>query len=134
VTLVLHDWGSVLGFHWARRHPERVQAMAYMEAIVQPRRWEDLPKDRVQFFKDMRSDQGEHMVLDKNFFIEKLLPQLILRRLTDAEMEAYRRPVRGNCQSGVNRQTLWGSSRITVVGWPAASSPSCLSPPSRGPS
>jgi haloalkane dehalogenase len=92
VTLVLHDWGSALGFHWARRNADRVHAIAYMEAIVQPRRWEDLPKDRVQFFKDMRSDRGEHMVLDENFFIETLLPRLILRRLSEAEREAYRRP------------------------------------------
>jgi haloalkane dehalogenase len=92
VTLVLHDWGSALGFHWARRHPDRVHAIAYMEAIVQPRRWQDLPTDRVQFFKDLRSDRGEHMVLDQNFFIETLLPRLILRRLSEAKREAYRRP------------------------------------------
>ena len=92
VTLVLHDWGSALGFHWARRNPDRVHAIAYMEAIVQPRRWEDLPEDRVQFFKDMRSARGEHMVLDENFFIETLLPRLVLRKLSEAEMEAYRRP------------------------------------------
>ncbi len=92
VTLVLHDWGSALGFHWARRNPDRVRAIAYMEAMVQPRRWEDLPKDRVQFFKDMRSERGERMVLDQNFFVETLLPRLVLRRLGEAEMEAYRRP------------------------------------------
>ncbi|HTB67824.1 MAG TPA: haloalkane dehalogenase [Steroidobacteraceae bacterium] len=92
VTLVLHDWGSALGFHWAQRNPDRVRAIAYMEAIVKPRRWKDLPQDRVQIFKDMRSDRGERMVLDENFFIETLLPRLILRRLGEAEMETYRRP------------------------------------------
>jgi haloalkane dehalogenase len=92
VTLVLHDWGSALGFHWARRHPHRVRAIAYMESIVLPRRWQDLPEERVQIFKDLRSSLGEHMVLDENFFVEKLLPRLVLRPLNEAEMEAYRRP------------------------------------------
>lgn len=92
VILVLHDWGSALGFHWARRHPDRVRGITYMEAIVKPRRWEDLPKDRVQLFKDMRSDRGDRMVLDENFFVETLLPRLILRQLGEAEMDAYRRP------------------------------------------
>jgi haloalkane dehalogenase len=92
VMLVLHDWGSALGFHWARRHPQRVRAIAYMESIVQPRRWADVPEARAQFFKDMRSEKGERMVLDENFFVEVLLPRLILRRLSEAEMDAYRRP------------------------------------------
>ncbi len=92
VTLVLHDWGSALGFSWARRHPNRVRAIAYMESIVLPRRWQDLPAERVQIFKDLRSSLGEHMVLDENFFVEKLLPRLVLRPLSGAEMEAYRRP------------------------------------------
>ena len=92
ITLVLHDWGSALGFHWARRHPHRVRAIAYMESIVSPRRWQDLPEERVQIFKDLRSSLGEHMVLDENFFVEKLLPRLVLRPLSESEMEAYRRP------------------------------------------
>lgn len=92
VTLVLHDWGSALGFHWARRHPERVRAVAYMESIVLPRRWQDLPEERVQIFKDLRSSLGEHMVLDENFFVEKLLPRLVQRPLSETEMNAYRRP------------------------------------------
>src|ERR1700678_824000 len=92
VTLVLHDWGSALGFHWARRNADRVRAIAYMEAIVKPRRWQDLPRDRVQLFRDMRSDRGERMILDENFFIETLLPRLIVRPLSTAERDAYRRP------------------------------------------
>ena len=92
VTLVLHDWGSALGFHWARRHPERVRAIVYMEAIVQPRNWEDLPQDRAPLFRDMRSQRGEQMILDENAFIEVLLPKLIIRRLSEAEMDAYRLP------------------------------------------
>jgi len=92
VTLVLHDWGSALGFYWASRHPERVRAIAYMESMVRPRDWEDLPPSRAPIFRDLRSDKGERMILDENAFIEILLPKLVLRTLTSAEMDAYRRP------------------------------------------
>jgi len=92
VTLVLHDWGSALGFHWASRYPERLRAVAYMESMVRPREWEDLPSSRAQIFRDLRSEMGERMVLDENAFIEILLPKLIIRTLSNAEMDAYRLP------------------------------------------
>jgi haloalkane dehalogenase len=92
ITLVLHDWGSALGFYWASRHPERVRAIAYMESIVQPRDWEDVPASRAPIFRDLRSEKGERMILDENAFIEMLLPKLIIRTLSSAEMDAYRRP------------------------------------------
>jgi haloalkane dehalogenase len=92
VVLVVHDWGSALGFDWASRHPERVAGIAYMEAIVQPRRWDDFPDGRDAMFRALRSDQGERMVLDDNFFIETILPRSVVRPLGDAEMEAYRAP------------------------------------------
>jgi haloalkane dehalogenase len=92
VTLVVHDWGSALGFHWASRHPDRVKAIAYMEAIVQPLRWADFPPPRDERFRALRSDQGEQLILQKNAFVETVLPRAILRTLTDEEMEAYRAP------------------------------------------
>jgi haloalkane dehalogenase len=92
VVLVLHDWGSALGFHWAKRHPERVAAIAYMEALVQPRRWEDFAHGRDAIFRALRSEAGERMVLDDNFFIETVLPKSILRTLSNEEMDAYRAP------------------------------------------
>lgn len=92
VVLVLHDWGSALGFYWACRHWERVQAIAYMEALVQPLRWEDFANGRAQIFRELRSERGEQMVLDGNFFVEKVLPKSIMRTLTDEEMNAYRAP------------------------------------------
>jgi haloalkane dehalogenase len=94
VTLVLHDWGSALGFHWAARHPDRVKAIAYMEAIVQPRLWSDFPAGRDAMFRGLRGLEGERMVLDENFFVETVLPHSVLRKLTDGEMEAYREPFR----------------------------------------
>jgi len=94
VTLVVHDWGSALGFHWARRNPERVRRIAYMEAIVQPRRWTDFPDDRAALFRLMRSPEGERLILDENFFVETVLPKSVLRPLADDEMNAYRAPFR----------------------------------------
>ncbi len=92
LTLVLHDWGSVLGFHRAFRHPGQVRAIIYMESIVLPRRWNDFPQGRDTMFRALRSEQGEHMVLDQNYFIETVLPRSTIRPLSDEEMMAYRRP------------------------------------------
>jgi len=92
VALVLHDWGSALGFYRAFRHPRQVRAIAYMEALVQPRRWSDWPSGRDQLFRAMRSSDGERLVLDQNYFVETVLPKSILRKLSDEEMAAYRRP------------------------------------------
>jgi haloalkane dehalogenase len=92
VTLVLHDWGSALGFHRAFRHPQAIRAIAYMEAITRPRRWADVPAGRDAMFRALRSSEGERLALDENYFIETVLPKSILRRLSDDEMAAYRRP------------------------------------------
>jgi haloalkane dehalogenase len=92
VVLVLHDWGSALGFHRARRFPDQVQAIAYMEALVQPRRWSDFPSGRDAIFRALRSEKGEPLIFDDNFFIETVLPKSILRTLDSATMDAYRAP------------------------------------------
>jgi haloalkane dehalogenase len=94
IVLVLHDWGSALGFYRAFRHRDQIQAIVYMEAIVQPRRWEDFPNGRDAMFRALRSEQGERLVLDEDFFIEVVLPKSIIRKLSDEEMAAYRAPFR----------------------------------------
>ena len=91
VTLVIHDWGSALGFHRATRYPKQIQAIAYMEAIAMPMRWEDFGEIE-SIFRGLRSEKGEQMVLDENFFVETILPRAILRKLSDQEMTAYRAP------------------------------------------
>jgi haloalkane dehalogenase len=91
-VMVVHDWGSALGFHWAHRNPERVRGIAYMEAIVHPRRWTDFPPGRDELFRAMRGSQGETLVLDDNFFVETVLPKSVLRTLDEQEMQAYRAP------------------------------------------
>jgi len=92
VTLIVHDWGSGLGFDWARRHPDRVVAIAYLEANVAPRSWSQLSSTGREIFKALRTPAGEQMALEDNFFIEKGLPGGVIRQLTEAEMTEYRRP------------------------------------------
>ena len=90
VTLVLHDWGTALGLDWAYRHPERVKAIAYMEGIVTPLSWSDWPEAVRPVFSALRSPAGEELVLEKNIFVEKILPAGVLRGLREEEMAVYR--------------------------------------------
>ncbi|WP_127042182.1 haloalkane dehalogenase, partial [Chitinophaga solisilvae] len=94
ITLVLHDWGSALGFYRAFRFPQQIKAIAYMEAIVQPRLWSDFPAGRDGIFRALRSPKGEEMIMKDNFFIETVLPKSIIRPLSPEEMDAYRAPFR----------------------------------------
>src|SRR5258707_14892065 len=93
LTLVLHDWGTALGFDWANRHRDRVRGIAYMEGIVRPiAGWEEWSAKGTPIFQGFRSDKGEAMILDRNMFVERVLPGSVLRKLTEAEMTEYRRP------------------------------------------
>lgn len=109
VTLVLHDWGSALGFDWANHHRGRVTAIAYMEAIVRPLTWKEWPKESQRMFEGLRAATGEQMILEKNLFIERILPASILRALEPAEMNEYRRPFAGPAQD-----------RWPMLAWPRA--------------
>ena len=116
VTLVGHDWGSALAFHWAHRHPERVRGIVYMEAIVRPLTWEEWPEAARDFFKALRSDAGEQMVLERNLFVERVLPSAVIRDLSEDEMEVYRRPY---VESGDSRRpTLTWPREIPIDGEP----------------
>ncbi len=93
IVLVVHDWGSALGFDWASRHRYRVSGIAYMEAIVRPiAGWDEWSPQAVPIFQGFRSEKGEAMILDRNMFVERVLPGSVLRKLTEAEMTEYRRP------------------------------------------
>jgi haloalkane dehalogenase len=93
VVLVVHDWGSALGFDWANRHRGRVRGIAYMEAIVRPiASWDEWSASATPIFQGFRSEKGEAMILDRNMFVERVLPGSVLRKLTEAEMTEYRRP------------------------------------------
>jgi haloalkane dehalogenase len=117
VTVVGHDWGSALAFHWARRFPERVRALVYMEALVRPLTWEEWPEAARGIFRTMRSPAGEEVVLQKNVFVERILPASVLRGLTAAEMAVYRRPFGEPGES--RRPTLTWPRQIPLAGEPA---------------
>ncbi|MSQ59754.1 MAG: haloalkane dehalogenase [Betaproteobacteria bacterium] len=107
VTLVVHDWGSALGFHWARLHPRQVHGLAYMESIVRPLgSWDEWPEKARGIFQGFRSAKGEDLILKRNLFIEGVLPSSILRKLTEEEMDVYRAPF------------LEEADRQPVLNWP----------------
>ncbi|MFT5032736.1 MAG: haloalkane dehalogenase [Bermanella sp.] len=116
VTLVIHDWGSGLGFHWAKNHPDTVRALAYMEAVVMPVSWDDWPESAVGIFKGFRSDKGEDLILNRNMFIEAVLPSSVMRALSEDEMAHYRAAF----SSPDDRQpTLNWPRQIPIEGEPA---------------
>jgi haloalkane dehalogenase len=117
VTLVIHDWGSALGFDWAQRHRQAVIGIAYMEAIVRPMSWSEWPDAIRELFRAFRSDAGEEIVLQKNVFVERVLPGSVLRGLTEPEMEVYRAPF---LHPGEDRRpTLTWPRQIPLDGEPA---------------
>ena len=118
VTLVVHDWGSALGFDWANRHASGVKGICYMEGIVCPvASWDDWPEAARQVFQGFRSAAGESMVLEKNVFVERVLPGSIIRKLDEQEMAVYRRPF---AEPGEGRRpTLTWPRQIPIAGEPA---------------
>jgi len=116
VTLVGHDWGSALGFDWAFRHPDAVRGIAYLEAIVAPMTWADMPPPAAELFQALRSPAGEQMILEQNLFIEALLPSGVLTPLEADVLDEYRRPY---LQEGESRRpTLSWARQIPIDGEP----------------
>src|SRR3982075_1988377 len=117
VMLVVHDWGSALGFDWANHHRDRVRGIAYMEGIVRPiASWDQWSASATPIFQGFRSDKGETMILDRNMFVERVLPGSVLRKLTEAEMTEYRRPFP---QAKDRWPTLTWPRQIPISGEPA---------------
>ncbi|WP_109478186.1 haloalkane dehalogenase [Paraburkholderia sp. C35] len=107
VILVIHDWGSALGFDWANHHRDRVSGIAYMEGIVKPLTWDDWPEAGRKIFQGFRSPRGEELIIKQNSFIERVLPSSIIRPLVEAEMNAYRAPFANE-----------GEDRRPTLSWP----------------
>jgi haloalkane dehalogenase len=116
VTLVIHDWGSALGFDWARQNEDKVRGIAYMEGIVCPMTWADWPDAAREVFQGFRSESGESMVLEKNVFVERVLPGSVLRPMKDEEMAVYRRPFENPGED--RRPTLTWPRQIPLEGEP----------------
>lgn len=116
VTFVIHDWGSALGFDWARQHADNVRGITYMEGIVCPVTWDAWPDAARDIFQAFRSEAGEQMVLEKNVFVERVLPGSIIRELTAEEMDAYRKPFTSSGEG--RRPTLTWPRQIPIDGEP----------------
>ena len=117
VTLVVHDWGSALGFDWANRHRGRILGLAYMEALVRPLTWDEWSEASRKLFQGFRSEAGEELILERNVFVERVLPGSIQRTLTEEEMAEYRRPF---AEPGERRRpTLTWPRQIPIDGEPA---------------
>ncbi|GCE11172.1 haloalkane dehalogenase [Tengunoibacter tsumagoiensis] len=117
VILVGHDWGAALAFDWARRHPEAIRGITYMEAVMGTSSWSEMSEIARSRFQALRSAQGEQLVLEQNSFIEFNLPNTILRTLTEEEMNEYRRPfaVPGEAR----RPNLSWARQLPIEGEPA---------------
>lgn len=116
VTLVIHDWGSGLGFYWAQQHPDALRGIAYMEGIVCPVDWDDWPEGARGIFQGFRSEKGEDLVLQRNMFVEAVLPSSVMRGLGEEEMQHYRAPF----STPDDRQpTLSWPRQIPISGEPA---------------
>ena len=115
IILVIHDWGSALGFDWANRHRDRVAGIVFMEAIVRPVTWDEWPELARPIFQAFRSDAGEEMVIEKNLFVEAVLPGSIIRDLEPAEMDEYRKPF---TEPQHRRPTLTWPRQIPIDGEP----------------
>jgi haloalkane dehalogenase len=117
ILFVIHDWGSALGFDWANRHRDRVRGIAYMEGIVRPvSGWEEWSAAATPIFQGFRSDKGESMILERNMFVERVLPGSVLRKLSEAEMAEYRKPF---LKSEDRWPTLTWPRQIPIAGEPA---------------
>ena len=118
VTLVIHDWGSALGFHYAMRHEKNVKAIAFLEAILMPLPdWQAFPAEMQEMFRAFRSpDVGWDLIVNQNVFIERILPGAILRKLTEEEMNRYREPF----LEPKSRKPIWKwPNEIPIAGEPA---------------
>ena len=116
-VFVVHDWGSALGFDWGNRHRDRTRGFCYMEALVRPVTWEEWPEAAKAVFQGFRSPAGEGMVLEKNVFVERVLPGSILRKISEEEMAVYRRPFAAPGED--RRPTLTWPREIPISGEPA---------------
>lgn len=117
VTIVVHDWGSQLGFTWAKAHESQMKGIAYLQALIADFEWSHWPEEVQALFHRFRSDEGEELVLQQNFFVEKILPAMVIREVTEEEMNEYRRPYR---KAGEDRRpTLTWPREIPIEGDPA---------------
>ena len=116
INLVIHDWGSAMGFQYARENPDRIKSISFMEAIVMPLTWDNWPENARNIFQLMRSEVGEEIVLDKNIFVEKILLNDSANGFSEDERAEYIRPFQNSGED--RRPTLTWPRQIPVDGEP----------------
>ena len=118
INLVIHDWGSAMGFQYARENSNRIKSITFMEAIVAPLSWDDWPENARNIFQLMRSEAGEELVLEKNIFVERILLNDSAEGFSEEEKAEYIRPFK---EAGEDRRpTLTWPRQIPVDGEPQA--------------
>jgi haloalkane dehalogenase len=118
INLVIHDWGSAMGFQYARENSDRIKSITFMEAIVMPLSWDQWPENARNIFQLMRSEAGEEIVLEKNIFVERILLNDSANGFTDEERNEYIRPFKNPGED--RRPTLTWPRQIPVDGSPQA--------------
>ena len=118
INLVIHDWGSAMGFQYARENPGRIKSITFMEAIVMPLTWDQWPENARNIFQLMRSEAGEEIVLEKNVFVERILLNDSANGFSDEEKAEYVRPFKNPGED--RRPTLTWPRQIPVDGSPQA--------------
>ena len=116
INLVIHDWGSAMGFQYARENPDRIKSISFMEAIVMPLTWNNWPENARNIFQLMRSEVGEEIVLEKNIFVEKILLNDSANGFSEDERAEYIRPFQNSGED--RRPTLTWPRQIPVDGEP----------------
>ena len=117
IHLVIHDWGSAMGFQYARENPDRIKSISFMEAIVMPLQWEQWPENARNIFQLMRSEAGEEIVLEKNVFVERILLNDSANGFSDEERAEYIRPFTNPGED--RRPTLTWPRQIPIEGEPS---------------
>src|SRR6056297_3601582 len=93
ITLILHDWGSAIGFYYAMNHPENVKSIAFIESIIKPWNWKELKWNyRLGLWLLRTPGIGEAMIYWRNAFLNDFLPVLIQRKLKKTEIQKYKTP------------------------------------------
>ena len=117
INLVIHDWGSAMGFQYARENSNSIKSISFMEAIVMPLQWEQWPENARNIFQLMRSEAGEEIVLEKNVFVERILLNDSANGFSEEEKSEYIRPFKNSGED--RRPTLTWPRQIPIEGEPS---------------
>jgi haloalkane dehalogenase len=116
-TIVTHDWGAQLGLTWASEQKDALKGIVMCQGVIGNFHWDHWPPDVRVLFKRFRSGEGEELVLQENFFVEKILPAMVVGEVTEEIHNEYRRPYHNPGED--RRPTLTWPREIPIEGEPA---------------